>query len=159
MTSIVPYVNGIVTLTENVFNVLGYLPKDRFSAINEWSTTWRFRFGSVQIIAGAALSALGFLIEWMNRKPEPHKYLCLAQQMVSLGILYFNHGIFNLARSYAERKGFGAILCAYDFYGRKILPPLALPFDLQGQLFERIRRQLDRIHFITLFPPEISLRA
>lgn len=159
MTSIVPYINGMATLAENVFNILGYFPRERFAALNEWSTTWRFRFGSLQMIAGVALCALGFLVDWMNRKPQPQKYLTLAEQMLSLGILTFNHGCFNIARSYAERKGFGVLLSAYDFYGRKILPPLAPPFDLQGRLFEKIRRQLDRIHFITLFPPEISVRT
>lgn len=157
MTSIVPYLNGLMTLTENVFNVIGYLPKERFSTLR--SATWRCRFGMLQMVSGAALSAIGFLVEWMTRSPQPQKYLTLAEQMVSLGILYVNHGIFNIARSYAEREGFGPFLSAYDFYGRKILPPLAPSFDLQGQLFEKIRRQLDRIHFITLFPPEFSLRA
>lgn len=159
MTAIVPYMNGIMTLTENVFNMLGYLPKERFSAINQWSTTWRFRFGSLQMILGTALYALSFLAEWMNRTPQPHKYLSITEQMASLGILLINHGFFNGVRSYAEQKGFGIVFGAYDFYGRKILPPLAPHYDLQGIFFEKIRQQLDRILFIKLIPPEISLRA
>lgn len=160
MTAYVPYINGLITLTENVFNVLGYLPKDQFPRLNAWSTRWRLRLGLLETITGVALCAIGFLVDCFSRKPDTQKYLTFTQQMISLGLLYVNHGIFNLLRTSIERQGWGGVLTGtYDFYGRKFLPPLVAPFDLQGQLFERIRRQLDRIHFITVFPPEFSLRA
>lgn len=156
MGSIVLYINGVMTLSENAFNVLGYLPKQRFKAINEWSTAYRFRFGAIQMIAGAALCALSF---YFSSEKSVQKYLTFGEQMFSLGILYGNHGLYNIVRSYAEHFELGPILSPYDFYGRKILPPLAPAFDLQGQLFERMRRQLDRIHTITVFPMKFSLRA
>lgn len=158
MTSFVPYINGFVTLTENVLNVLGYLPKDQFPELNAWSTKWRQRLGWLQIVTGTALFAIGCLADYLSRKPDTQKYLTLAQQAMSLGLLYVNHGVFNIVRSYIERQGWGVLSGAYDFYGRKFLPPLAQSFDLQGRVFEYIRRQLDRIHFITIFPPEFSLR-
>lgn len=159
MTTFVPYINGLVTLTENVFNVLGYLPKDQFPRLNAWSTKWRSRLGFLQIVTGVALFAIGFLVDCLSRQPDKQKYLTLAQQAMSLGVLYVNHGIFNLVRTSIERQGWGALTGAYDFYGRKFLPPLAASFDLQGQLFERIRREMDRIHFITIFPFNFSLRT
>jgi hypothetical protein len=159
MTAFVPYINGGVTLLENAFNLLGYLPQDQFPRVNAWSTKWRRCFGCLQIIAGVALFAFGCLSDYLSRKPATQKYLTLAQQAMSLGILYFNHGTFNIIRSYIERRGWGVLTGAYDFYGRKFLPPLAKSFDLQGRAFALIRRQLDRIHFVTLFPPEFSLRA
>lgn len=160
MTAAVPYINGFVTLTENIFNTLGYLPKDQFPKLNEGSTKWRQRFALAQVVTGVALFAIGFLVDYLSQKPDKQKYLTLAQQAIALGVLYLNHGVFNLIRTGIERQRWGAAVTgAYDFYGRKFLPPLAASFDLQGRLFEQIRRQLDRIHFVTLFPPVISLRT
>jgi hypothetical protein len=160
MTGAVPYINAFCTLTENVFNLIGYLPKDQFPKLNAWSTKYRTRFALIQAIAGIALLTFGILADILSQKPpDKQKYLTLAQQARSLGVLYINHSIFNVIRAYIEQKGWGFLTAAYDFYGRKFLPSLAPPFDLQGHLFERIRRQLDRIHFITIFPPDFSLRA
>jgi hypothetical protein len=158
MASFVLILNGTATVAENLFNAIGYLPRSRFQVLKEYSEKGRFRFGSVQSIAGIALVALGKLIEaWQQQ--DSQKYLSFAQQMASLGVLYLNHGIFNMARSYAEQQDLGAALCAYDFYGRKLLPPLAPPFDLAGLVFERMRRELDRIQFITLLPLNFCLRS
>ncbi len=159
MTIIVPYMNGCITLAENVFNVCGYLPKEQFPQLNTWSTKWRERFGQLQMITGIALFAVGWLVDSLSHKPDKQKYLTITQQAMSLGILYINHGIFNLMRAYVERQGWGVLTGAYDFYGRKFLPPLAASFDLQGYCFEYVRRQLDRIHFITIFPLEFCLRS
>jgi len=158
MINPVLYLNGAVTIAENIFNVIGYLPRNRFERIKEQSETYRFRFGLIQSISGIALAAIGQLIDILKRTSESQKYLSLAQQMTSLGILYLNHGIFNIARSYAEQKDLGAVLCAYDVYGRKLLPPLAPRFDFSGLFFDRIRKELDRIHFMTLIPPAFCLR-
>lgn len=159
MTYIVPYFNGALTLMENAFNLIGYLPKEQFSHLNAWSTAWRFRYGSIQLISGVALFALGLLAECLSRRPSFSNYLSFREQMMSLGLLYANHGGFNLIRSYVEKTSWGGkVTFAYDFYGRKVLPPLSLPYDLQGRLFERIRDLLDRIHFVTFFPIQISFR-
>lgn len=158
MTAFVPYINGLVTLTENAFNLMGYLPKEQFPELNAWSTKWRQRFGCLMIITGIALFALGCLTDYFSQKPDKQKFLSLAEQAMELGLLYVNHGTFNIVRSYVERQGWGVLTGAYDFYGRKFLPPLAEAFDLQGRLFEFIRHEMDRIQFITLIPPKFSLR-
>lgn len=159
MIAAIPYFNGIFTLTENGFNILGYLPKHQFPQINAWSTKWRHHFALSQMTTGVALFALGFLVDCLTHNPDKQKYLTLAQQTMSLGLFYMNHGVFNSLRSYIESRGWSALTGAYDFYGRKVLPPLSIPFDLQGELFERIRQLLDRIQFVTFFPPQISLRT
>lgn len=159
MTVCVPYINGVMTLTENVFNVCGYLPKHQFPTLNEESSKWRFRFGLLQAISGIALWAIGVLTDCLTGKPDSKKYLTFTQQMVSLGELYINHGLFNIIRSYIEKQGLGCLTAPYDFYGQKFLPCLSASFDLQERLFVHIRRQLDRILFIKLLPPEFSLRT
>jgi hypothetical protein len=159
MTAYVPYINGVLTLVESSFNVIGYLPKNRFPHLNAWSTNWRIKMGSTQTIVGLALFTLGLLGEYLGRKPNPSKYLNLYQQMMSLGLFYANHGMFNIIRAYVEKQGYGALTAAYDFYGRKILPALSPSFDLQNQLFERIKLLLDRVLFITFLPPSISFRS
>lgn len=159
MTIIVPYINGLMTVSENVFNACGYLPKDRFPTLNAQSTKWRFRFGLMQAVSGIALVAIGVLADCLTRKPDPKKYLTLMEQMVSLGQLYINHGVFNIIRSYIEAQGLGFLTAPYDFYGRKFLPALAESFDFQSQLFELTRGQLNRVQIISLFPPKISLRS
>ena len=160
MTACVPYINGVMTLSENILNTLGHLPKNQFSQVNAFSTKWRQRLSSFQIITGIALYTIGSLANYLNTQSHPQKYLTLAQQTFSLGLLYINHGTFNFLRSYIERQNYGNVLTgSYDFYGRKFLPALANSFDIQSQIFELIRRQLDRIHFVTLFPPQISLKT
>jgi hypothetical protein len=159
MIKIIPYFNGVVTLTENVFNFLGYLPKDQFSELNAWSVKWRTRFGNCQAVIGIALCAFAFLYEALSTHTGPKKYLTLSQQALSLGILYFNHGLYNIFRAYLEGKGFGPMTAAYDFYGRKLLPPLAESFDLQGILYEKIRDQLNCLVSCQLFPPHLLTRS
>lgn len=159
MTACVPYINGVLTLVETSFNLMGYLPKHQFPRLHAWSTAWRLRFGSAQIIAGLAVYTFGFLGDYLSRGPSSSKYLSLYQQAMSLGLFYANHGALNMARSFVERQSYGAALtAAYDFYGRKFLPSLSPSFDLQARLFERMRSLLDRVHFITFFPPCISYR-
>lgn len=159
MLSLVPYFNGIVTLSENIFNTIGYLPKDRFQELNSWSVKWRTRFGLFQIITGIALYAFSLLWDILYPHSGPRKYLTLAQQAASLGILYGNHGIYNIFRAFLEGKGFGPLTAAYDFYGRKLLPPLAESFDLQGILYEKIRNQLNSLVSCQLFPPVLLTRS
>lgn len=160
MTACVVYINGLMTLSENVFNTLGYLPKDQFINVNTFSTKWRQRLSLLQVITGIALYIIGTLAEYLNHQTDPQKYLTLAQQTLSLGLLYINHGVFNFLRGFVERQNYGSVITgAYDFYGRKFLPALSNPFDIQSRIFSYIRQQLDRIHFVTLFPPKICFRT
>lgn len=158
MIAFIPYLNGLVTLTESAFNFCGYLPKDQFSRLNACSTKWRLNFSIAQVITGVALFAIGFLIDCYTCTPDPQKYLTFAQQAMALGLLYINHGTFNLIRCYMERQGWGILTGTYDFYGRKFLPPLAASCDLGGRLFEWIRLHLDRVQFMTFLPPTILIR-
>lgn len=158
MIQIIPYFNGVVTLSENVFNFIGYLPKDQFPELNCWTVKWRTRFGEFQTVTGIAFCAFGLLSQALATTASK-KYLSIPQQAVTLGILYFNHGLYNIFRAYLEGKGFGPITTAYDFYGRKLLPPLAQSFDLQGILYEKIRDQLNCIVSCQLFPPQLLTRS
>lgn len=159
MTIGVLYFNGAMTFSENIFNTVGYLP-DSFQSLKSSSTKWRQRLSLLQMVMGIALYVLGSLVHHFNHSSHSQKYLTLTQQAISLGSLYINHSLFNFLRSYVERQKWGAIVTgAYDFYGRKLLPPLASSFDLQGHLFKYIRDQLDRIHFVTLIPLKFCMRA
>lgn len=158
MISTIPYFNGALTLIDNTFNVLGYLPKHSLPNFHNSVTTWRWRYGIAQLIMGIALFTLSALAESLSRQTQHAKYLTFYQQAMSLGLLYANHGAFNAARAMIEKQGWGGLTFAYDFYGRKCLPTLAPSFDLQSRLFERIKQVADRLHFVTLFPPQISFK-
>ncbi|KIC74358.1 hypothetical protein DB44_AL00520 [Candidatus Protochlamydia amoebophila] len=47
---------------------------------------------------------------------------------------------------------------AYDFYGRKFLPTLSPPYDIQLRIFEKIKNVMDGLYSITFFPLRISYR-
>lgn len=158
MTAAVFYLNGLITVTENVLNVLGYLPKNFFPRFSAQAPLWRQRLGILQVIIGVALAALGFILDWFDPQAKAHRTLSFFQKMISLGLLHLNHGIFNIFRSFLEKKEFGLLTFAYDFYGRKFLPALAPAFDLQGRLFTYIRCQLDCMQVVTLFPPQFLFK-
>lgn len=159
MKEIIPYINGAVTLTESVFNVLGYLPKDSFPEQNSWGVKWRTRFGACQAVAGITIYVSTMIFEALSTNTGQKKYLTLSQQATALGIVYLNHGLYNIVRAYIEGKRFGVITAAYDFYGRKFLPPISEQYDLQGILFEKIRNQLDCVISCQLLPPSLLLRS
>jgi hypothetical protein len=156
MSSIVPRINTVFTLTDNVFNLIGYLPQRTYPRLHQWSTTYRSYYGITQAILGIALFVIGKMGHQFNRTPS--HYLNIYQQAMSLGLLYVNHGAFNVIRAQLERSQWGKLTLAYDFYGRKLLPSLSPQTDLQAKTFEKIRDVMDRIHFVTLFPPQISYR-
>ncbi|CUI15691.1 hypothetical protein PNK_0052 [Candidatus Protochlamydia naegleriophila] len=158
MIAAIPYFNGALTLIDNTFNVLGYLPKCSLPHFHDSVTTWRWRYGAAQTVMGIALFTLSVSAECLSRQTQHAKYLTIYQQAMSLGLLYANHGVFNVARAMIEKQGGSRLTFAYDFYGRKWLPALAPAFDLQSQLFERIKQILDRLYFVTLFPPQISFK-
>lgn len=157
MIAAIPYFNGALTLIDNTFNILGYLPKRSFPHFHSSVTTWRWRYGTAQTVMGIALFTLSALAESLSRTQHA-KYLTIYQQAMSLGLLYANHGVLNVARAMIEKQEWSGFTFAYDFYGRKCLPALAPSFDLQSQLFERVKQVLDRLYFVTLFPPQISFK-
>lgn len=158
MTAAVFYINGVVTVTENVLNILGYLPKRHFPRLNEQVTLWRQRLGLLQVIIGIALAVLGFILDWFDPQAKAHRTLSFFQKMITLGLMHLNHGLFNILRSFFEKQEFGFLTFAYDFYGRKFMPALAPVFDLQGRFFSYIRFQLDCIQIVTIFPPQFLFK-
>lgn len=160
LSTSIGYLHCTITVTEGIFNIIGCLPKSYFSKINEKSTNLRFKFGTYQMVAGLALAALGLLVDCLNKTPASiSKSFTYGQLIINFGLAHSNHGALNIVRSYIEKKGFGCFTAAYDFYGKKFLPPLAPKFDFQRCAFEHIQRQLDRIYFVTLFPPHIVMRG
>lgn len=160
MFSTLSYLHGALTIVEGTFNVLGYLPREHFSDLNQTATSWRIKFGLTLTIVGLALTALGFLIDLRTGKSaNPQKYLSLAQKIKGFGLVHANHGALNVIRAYIERQGLGCLTLAYDFYGRKCIPSLSPTCDFPTLFFEGIKRQLDHVQFISLFPPKILLRS
>lgn len=149
MAMLVPYVNGIFTLTENVLNCLSYL-----SHIEKKYRVNRIRvgFGCTQLITGAALVIFGKLAFIFGKTNAKASYLTFPQQAHSLGIFYINHGLYNLIRAGITYQKFGFLTFGYDFYGRKFLPALSPKADLVEKIFYSIREQLDRTHVVTILP-------
>ncbi len=158
MTTAILYINGLITVTENVLNVLGYFPKHHFPRLNAHATLWRQRLGLLQVIIGVALAILGLILDWFDPQAKAHRTLSFYQKMIALGLTHLNHGLFNVLRSFFERLELGFLTFAYDFYGRKFLPALAPLFDLQGRFFTYIRFQLDCIQVVTFFPPQFLFK-
>lgn len=154
MFACIPTINGCLTLIENGFNIMGYLPANQFPCLHAWSIKGRDYFGKAQLITGLALAALGYLTHYTMCWLAKESYLSIPLQMVCLGLLLANHGAFNIARSYIERAPIPNITLAYDFYGKKFLPALNPKWDIQSHLFCRIKNLLNKIIFITLFPPQ-----
>jgi hypothetical protein len=152
--NIIPIINEIFTISECSFNAIGYLPERHFRELKALGSKWRVRLGAVQMAAGAAFYLLGRLL----LQPGHGSYLSLPQQMMALGLLYANHGAFNILRAKLAAYDSLDIGLVYDFYGRKLLLPLSTTCDLQARLFERIKMVLDRIYFITLFPPQFLIK-
>ncbi len=157
MPALIPTINGVLTLAENGFNLMGYLPKERFPTLHAWSITWRRHCGKSQLMTGVAIAALGYFAHYAFPSLAVESYLSVPLQMVCLGILYANHGFFNILRSYVEKPNIPGLTLVYDFYGKKVLPALNPDYDFPSQLFKKIKEILDRLIFITIFPPEIAI--
>lgn len=155
MPAIIPTMNGCMTFAETGFNLMGYLPRHQFPRLHSWSVTWRNHCGKGQLITGLALIALGFLAHYTCPFLAKESCISLPLKTVSLGLLYANHGVFNILRSFIENRDLPGITLVYDFYGRKVLPALNPAFDFMSPLFAKIKELLDRLIFITLFPPQI----
>lgn len=155
MSAIIPTINGFLTLAENGFNLIGYLPKQQFPKLHAWSTTWRNHCGKGQLITGLALATMGYFAHYAFPSLARESYLSMPLQIVCLGYLYANHGIFNIIRSYVEKANIPGLTLVYDS-GKKVLPALNPNYDLQRQLFRKIKEVLDRMVFITFFPPQMA---
>ena len=99
--------------------------------------------------------ALGYLAHYTCPSLAKESCISLPLKMVSLGLLYANHGAFNILRSYIESRDLPGITLVYDFYGRKVLPALNPAFDMMSPFFAKIKELLDRLIFVTLFPPQV----
>lgn len=152
----IPYINDAFTLLENGFNLVGYLPRHHFLNLHAFSVRWRCHCGLGQVIVGLALAALGYLAHYALPMLARTSYLSLPLQAVSLGLLYANHGAFNMIRSCVERGNIPGLTLVYDFYGKKVLPALSSRCDFLRHLFERIKALLNRICFVTIFPPQFA---
>lgn len=159
MNAIIPAINGGLTVMENGFNLIGYLPKHRFPDLHVKCVTWRRYCGAVQLITGLAMISMGYFAHYAFPSLAVQSYLSIPLRMVCLGALYANHGIFNVLRSYMETSNISGITLAYDFYGKKFFPVLNPDFDLQSKFFKKIKEVLDRLISITVFPPEINIRS
>lgn len=157
MSAFIPTINGLLTLAENGFNCIGYLPKQSFPRLHSWSVTWRQHCGTGQLITGLVLAILGFFAQYGAPSLDSESYLTIPQQMISLGLLYANHGAFNIIRSFVERPNIPGLTLVYDFYGKKVLPALNAKFDLQTHLFSKIKEILNCLLFVTFFPPQAPL--
>jgi hypothetical protein len=156
MTAIIPTINGLLTLAESGFNIIGYLPKQKFPKFHVWAVTWRNHCGKGQLITGLALAAIGYFAHLAFPALAVECYLSIPLQMVCLGLLYANHGLYNILRSYIERPNIPGLTLVYDFYGKKVLPALNPSWDFQSQIFVKIKEILDRLIFATIFPPELA---
>lgn len=151
------YGHAALTIMEGALNLIGYLPKQ--VKIKEYSTSFRHQFGKWQMISGIALAAIGFLVDCLSKQAASmSKSFTWGQIIINFGLLHANHGIMHMGRGYLETHEGAPLLAVYDFYGRKFLPSLSPQFDFQTHLFESIKSQLDRIDFITVFPPRILIR-
>ena len=157
MLPLIPTVNGLMTLAENGFNLVGYLPKQQFPKLHACSVAWRRHCGTGQLITGLALVALGYMAHYAFPVLAVQSYLSLPLNMVCIGMLYANHGFFNIVRSYVEKANIPGLTLVYDFYGKKVLPALNPKWDVQLLLFRKVKTVLDRLIFMTVFPPEIAL--
>jgi len=157
MCNPIPYFNGLLTVTENIFNVVGYLPKQHFPKIHQWGVMWRRNQGIAQLITGLALIALGYLASLLIPSLAIATYLSLPLQVVSFGLLLANHGAFNLLRSGIEKIHLPGLTLVYDFYGKKILPALNPDYDVLNLVFLKIKNLMNRLVFISLFPPQCIL--
>lgn len=159
MSILIPTFNGLITLAENSFNLIGYLPKQQFPDLHDWTIKWRSHFAKGQLITGIMLVALGYTAHYALPALIKENYLSIPLQMVCIGLLYANHGAFNLARVYIEKAAIPGLTLCYDFYGRKVLPALNPAYDLQSHLYTRIKSVLDRVVFITFFPPQFAFKT
>jgi len=148
------YLNGFLTVSENIFSVIGYLPKNKFPSLHTWAVTWRRNQGKIQLITGLGLLALGYSVDFLIPSLNTGSYMSLPLQTASIGLLLANHGAFNIIRSHIEKINFQGISLLYDFYGRKVLPALNPRFDFLELLFSKVKNLMDRIIFVSLFPPQ-----
>jgi len=153
---IIPYFNGLFTLTENILNVCSYVPDKN---IRIHVSGIRCGFGIVQIVVGIAFTTFGMLAQVFSRSNQIAHYLTFPQQAKVLGLFFVNHGLLNIGRSGLEYYGLNFLTFGYDFYGRKLLPSLSPQWDLTERLFHFVRAQLDRIQLMTLIPPRFHFKA
>ncbi len=154
MCNPIPYMNGLLTLTEITFNCVGYLPKTEFPAAHKWGVKWRKNQALIQIVTGLALICFAYFTGLLIPSLAISHYMTLPLQAASLGCLFANHGVLNFVRSQVEKINLPGLTLVYDFYGRKFLPALNPDWDVAHMLFTKIKDLWDRLIFATLFPPE-----
>lgn len=158
MSSPISYATGFFTLTEDVFNIMGYLPKNQFPNYHKWGVTWRKNQGILQLITGVALISLGYLADYAFPNLATNSYLSMPLQAVSLGLLFANHGAFNIVRSYIEKVNIPGVTLLYDFYGQKALPAMNPKYDILNELFSKVKNLMDQLVFISFFPPQLIFK-